>query len=71
LPFTARCVRCGYIVMANKRKTLDLLMEDHDSHSHESQSEWKIAIVSHREYTMLANASKISAFWKAINTRLK
>jgi len=57
--------------MANKRKTLDLLMEDHDSKSRHSDSKWNIAIVSHRDYAMLLTVSMVSAFWNAINTRLK
>jgi hypothetical protein len=72
MPFTARCVSCGFVVMANKRKTLNLLMEDHDSNSHKSSDgDWSIAVLTHIQYAMLVNASRLSAFWNAINTRLK
>jgi len=78
MPFTARCVRCGYVVMANKRKMLDDFMENHDSKSHKSTDSrdfdfctWSIAVVSDEDYGMLLNASKVSAFWNALNTRVK
>lgn len=72
MPFSARCVSCGYIVMANKRKTLDTFMKEHDSKSHKGlDSRWITAVITHMEYAMLLNASKVSAFWNAINTRLK
>jgi len=60
--------------MANKRKTLYLSMEDHDTKSHRSLdaefSTWTIAIISHRDYAMLLNASKYPAFWDAILKRV-
>jgi len=72
MPFTARCVSCGYVVMANKRKTLGQFMEDHDSKSHKGlDSRWITAVITHIDYAMLVSASKVSAFWNAINTRLK
>jgi hypothetical protein len=72
MPFTARCLSCGFVIMANKRKTLNLLMEDHDGKSHKrSDGTWSIAVLTHTEYAMLVNASKTSAFWNAVNTRLK
>jgi hypothetical protein len=57
--------------MANKRKTLDHDKEDHDSKSKHLDSRWITAVITHMEYAMLNNASKVSAFWNAINTRLK
>jgi len=74
MPFTARCKRCGYIVMANKRKTLYLSMEDHDIKSHRSLDAefltWTIAIVSHADYFMLLKASELSSFWDAVLKRI-
>jgi len=68
MPFTARCIRCGYVVLANTRRMLNLQMEDHDSvsHKHELDSRWTIAVLSHIEYGMLLNVSKLSAFWSAL-----
>jgi len=72
MPFTARCVRCGYVVMANTRKMLDILMDEHDSQSHKGLDEvWNITVITHIDYAMLVKASKLSAFWNAINRKPK
>lgn len=69
MPFSARCVRCGYVVMANKRKMLNILIEDHNGKSHKGfDVSWIIGVLTHMEYAMLVNVSKISAFWNALNT---
>jgi len=71
MPFTARCIRCGFVVLANTRKMLNVHMEDHDSDSHKDKldSRWTIAVLSHTDYGMLLNVSKLSAFWNALLSR--
>lgn len=70
MPFSARCVNCGYVVMANRRKMLDVLKENHDSKSHKHlDSRWTTVVLTHKDYGMLLNVSKLSAFWKALLRR--
>jgi len=78
MPYWAKCLRCNYILWANTKKFLRLLMKWHDSDSHKAYdsedfdfSNWIIKRVTHEKYMDINEASKSPAFWKAIRTNPK
>ena len=77
MPFMAKCRNCGYITWANTKRFLKVLMRWHDSDSHKAYDSedfdfctWVITKISWDTYSQVSVASKNSAFWKAIRTRL-
>lgn len=79
MPLMAKCLNCGFIVWANTKGFLKMLMREHDSHSHRTfDSEdygfcnWIITVLSFEAYSNICMASKSPSFWKAIRSpRLK
>ena len=74
MPFFARCRRCNWLTWATSRYILDICLEEHDIKSHKdydtllnkNYETWTVAIITHRDYSLLLRFSKIPAFWQAI-----
>lgn len=78
VPFIAKCVSCGYILMANTKPMLNVDMEEHDRRSHKCFDSrdfefctWRIAVLTHAQYYMVLKASENPAFWRIIRSSPK
>ena len=77
MPFMAKCANCGYVLWANKRAMLNLLMKQHDSKSHHSTDSedydfctWAVSVISEATLTQISMASKSPAFWRTLRTKI-